>query len=144
MARSRSRRDRSVRPTRGPQFAVQASIGRRALPASRRLGLLPRSLPVGLSRRLVRAFGPTAKTSRRDALYGSRSKVIRDAILEARRMRRLLRNPVEKIQSSLCSRRDRRRQVLHASGVAGVRGGAWSKMMRNASFTPSSFYSCRR
>lgn len=75
---------------------------------------------------------------------GMRREVSRDYIREAKRLRRMLRSPVLRQESSLCSRRDRRRQVLHARGVAGVSGGAWSAMMRNARFTLSSFGSCRR
>lgn len=76
--------------------------------------------------------------------FGMRREVSRDYVREAKRLRRILRSPVLRQESSLCARRDRRRQVLHARGVAGVSGGAWSAMMRNARFNLSSFGSCRR
>lgn len=45
---------------------------------------------------------------------------------------------------SVCKRRADRKRALFSSGVAGVRGRNWSRMMRGARFNLESDYHCGR
>lgn len=137
--RRRRRRSRSI----GDSFQA----GRDVQFASRRSSLLPRTLPAGIF--LRPAASPLAASIRSPltARYVQRKETAQERRSRVRRAERfygaLLRRAVMPARS-VCSRRDRRRQVLHASGVAGVRGGAWRSMMRNARFNNSSYFTCRR
>lgn len=118
-------------------------IGRGPLEsASRRLGLLPRSLPVGLyrPRQLVLPDVRRPVLARR-RLADSQVRQLRVA---RRRIRRELLSPALSRQLGVCQRRDRRRQVLWARGVAGKSWSGGGPRMRGARHNLDSSFTCRR
>lgn len=112
---------------------------------ARLLESLPRTLPAGLSR--LDSPAPFRRQVGSRIRLRMRSETARERSLRIRRAERLfgklLRYP-RMPRESVCARRDRRRQVLHARGVAGVRGSAWKKMMRNKKSSIDSGFTCRR
>lgn len=147
MARSRRSR-RGRRSQSSLPVGDSVTIGRRREPASRRLRLLPRSMPVGLLAGVTRALRRPPRRLPLRAI-GSR-RVLSDAErrFRIRRAERfygsLLRHPRLRKQTTVCERRQARKGVLFSRGVAGRSWSGGGPDMRDARRGLSSAFTCRR
>lgn len=141
---------RSRRSRRGRRYQSSLSIGdsfqagREPVFASRRSSLLPRPIAVALAARRLAFFqnAPRRVYRRPGRAVGSMPPGWHQR--RAISARRVLSRPLADRYQNPCVSRSRRREVLHAAGVAGKSWRKGGPNMRGARRTVESFYVCRR
>lgn len=143
---ARRRRSRRRRSESFLTIGDSGMLGRELSLASWRLAQLPRAIAVAPSRSIQVDRLPVRPRLRpgRFSRKLSETELRFRAVRERRASRRVLLRPELGERTSVCTRRSKRREVLHAVGVAGVSGSRWREMMRRSRRSADSSFTCRR